>query len=148
MIGMTMIESLTAMAGEQEGTAFLHYDSTGRIVQIGKCHASDLDLQVVPGLTRLDNAPATFADLTNSYIHNGVVTPRPTLEGFDKTSIAPDGLDTATMIVPPGCVANVNGEDYVVDDGVLEIGSTYFGLYVVKIDHWPFMPFKEVVTCA
>lgn len=124
---------------------YVLYDNKGMIVSYGQAPTLTMAMaQVRLGLT--------FAEMEypgeEYYIHNGEVMPRPTLEGFDKTSIAPDGIDTATMIVPPGCVANVNGEDYVIDDGTLEIVAAYPGLYVVKINHWPFMSFEETVTCA
>ena len=85
------------------------------------------------------------------YVSDGVVTDRPLLPvSVSKTEIEADDVDVAMIEgLPQPCTVKVDGIDYVVEEGVLEIGSPMPATYTIEIDHWPYLPFKtEVVAHA
>lgn len=74
---------------------------------------------------------------------------RPTLAGFDKTTIAADGVDEAVLSgIPDPCTVLIDGQPHEITGNELRISSTTTASYRVAIDHWPHMPFRAVVTAA
>lgn len=75
------------------------------------------------------------------------VLPRPELSGFDRTAVAAG--EVLTMTAPEGCVVIVDGTPYPPQSGgTLAIRFDHPGVYVVEIDHFPFLPFRAEITCS
>lgn len=67
------------------------------------------------------------------YVLNGVIVQRPIL-AFDKTSIAADDTDTATLAgLPDPCTVSIDGTEYEVTGGTLEVTSPLPATYHVEI---------------
>lgn len=91
----------------------------------------------------------TAGDPGAQWVSGGVVTERPTLPGFDKTSIAADGTDTAKLTgLPIPCTVVVDGDPITVEDGELWISSTTAATYAVEVEAFPFLPYRAEVTAA
>jgi len=125
------------------------YDpATGRIIRFGGCPASMVAIQAGPGETVLEVPETTvFNDITH-YIVAGVVTPRPSLT-LDKTAIAANGLDTATLSgLPNPCTIFVDGTSQTVTDGVLELSATIAETWTIEVNQFPLRPFKATVAAS
>lgn len=93
----------------------------------------------------VDTAPA----LSTDYVLAGIVTPRPVLPGFDKTSILADGTDTATLSgLPDPCIVHVNGATHSITGGTLELDADYPGIYQVEIREFPYRDFIQEITAT
>ena len=66
-----------------------------------------------------------------------MLTPRP-VAGFDKTTIAADGVDVAVLEMPGPFTATVDGVAHAVTDR-LEIASDMPATYRVEVDHFPYL---------
>lgn len=123
---------------------FVGYDpDTGRIIQIGVCPAGDLEMQAI-GMSVLQGT----ADLELDYVVNGEVVRRPDLPGFDKLTIQADDTDAAVLDLGEPFVATIDGTDYEVVDGCLEITSPMPAIYEVEINHFPYLPYKAKVVAS
>lgn len=78
---------------------------------------------------------------------DGAFVERPRLAGFDKTAIAVGG-DVARIVLPDPCAVTIDGVTHTVTGGVLELSAAVPGSYSITINHWPYMPFEETVTCT
>ena len=88
------------------------------------------------------------ATAAGHYLRDGEIVPRPTL-GFDKTSIAADGEDLATLAapLPPGAIVEIDGARVEVD-GALQIASDMPATYRVEIDAFPYRFFTAEITAT
>ena len=77
------------------------------------------------------------------------LVPRPEIQ-IDKQTIAPDGVDTATVSgLPDPCRVQIDGEAYEVTGGTLELQTDQPGAYTIKItddDAFPAQAFQTQVT--
>lgn len=80
-------------------------------------------------------------------VADGAFVARPRLSGFDRTNIVVGG-DRARMVLPDPCTVTIDGVTHTVTGGVLELSAATPGLYRITINHWPYMPFEETVTCT
>lgn len=130
---------------------FIVYDpATGKIYSHGYCPPDQVAIQAQPPheVIVVEDGDTDF-DL--HYVVEGERAARPAFPvDFDKTEILADDTDVATMSgLPQPCVVKVDGEEYIVSDGVLEISSPMPATYVVEIDHWPYLPYRtEIVAHA
>lgn len=125
---------------------FSVYDlASGRVLWNGSCtQPEDIQLQVTEEWGVIEK---TIDPQTHYIAPSGEELDRPSLEGFDKTAILADDADTAKIEgLPIPCVVRVDGIDYVVADGTFELTSSMPASYVVEIDHFPYLPFKQEIT--
>jgi hypothetical protein len=83
---------------------------------------------------------------TLCYCPDGVLTERPTM-AFDRTTIAADGEDTATLAIPGRFTVTVDGVEHEVEDEV-EIASAMPATYRVTVDHFPWLPIDVEIVAA
>lgn len=123
---------------------YILYSPLGEIVSYGQAPSVDMALHQVR-----QNTNISFTKFRGEQymIVNDEHVLRPVFESFDKTTINADGVDVATMNVPIGCEISINGISHTNDDGTLELVAKYPGEYTIEINHWPYMPFKQVITC-
>lgn len=112
----------------------LTYREAGnRDALLGRAYAVEAD--------RLRGLLARFAidsdDAMQAEIKLAKVLSRSTFPGaWDKTVIAADGVDAATLSgIPTGTEIIVDGYSYAVDDGVFELVSSTVGAYLVEARH-------------
>ena len=88
------------------------------------------------------------ASAAGHYLRDGEIVPRPTL-AFDKTAIAADGEDLATLAapLPPGAIVEIDGARVEVD-GALQIASDMPATYRVEIDGFPYRFFSAEITAT
>ena len=78
-----------------------------------------------------------------------MVRPRPVLPDFDRTAIAADGVDTATLSgLPADAIVCVDGVAQAVAGGTLEIVAAWPGAYVVEVEAFPYLPLKRTVVAT
>jgi hypothetical protein len=80
------------------------------------------------------------------YAPGGVLTPRPAA-GFDKLTIAADGIDVAVLEMPGPFTATIDGVAHAVTD-LLEIASEMPATYRVEVDHFPWLPLDVEIVAA
>lgn len=78
----------------------------------------------------------------------GELVQRPRIDGFGKSVIAANGIDETSMAVPAGATVKIDGTGHVIDDGELVLASLSPGVWTVEIDHWPYLPYRGIVTCV
>ena len=124
----------------------LVYDAaTGRIEFIVTCATlATAELQAGDGQGVLVTDDGDGGELF--YCPGGVLTARPTL-AFDKTAIAADGSDVATLAIDGPFTVTIDGVEYEVED-VLEIASDMPATYRVEIDHFPYLPLDVEIVAA
>jgi hypothetical protein len=83
---------------------------------------------------------------TLCYCPEGVLTERPAV-AFDKTTIAADCVDTATLAIPGRFTVTVDGVEHAVED-VVEIASAMPATYRVTVDHFPWLPIDVEIVAA
>lgn len=129
---------------------YLEYDtSTGRIEANG---SADL---LIDAQASLNSGKSILLHLQGSpdtqYVLGGSVVPRPVL-AFDKTSIAADDTDTATLTgLPDPCTVSIDGTEYEVTGGTLEITSALPAIYQIEITDeaaFPAQAFSGVVEAV
>ncbi len=129
------------------GRYVLYSPQTGLIRQVMDIADDEADLYEQP-----DGAvmPVTASpELERDYVLDGVVIPRPTLSAFDKTSIAADGIDTATLSgLPDPCTILINGQEHTVTGGTLDLDADRPGTYRVEIRHFPYRDFAQEITAT
>lgn len=66
----------------------------------------------------------------------------------DKTTIAADGTDSATITgLPDPVMVMIDGERHEVTGGVLELTADVPSTYRLAVDHWPYLPWVlEIVA--
>lgn len=121
--------------------------ASGQCVGAATAQDGTVDLYKTDNNTVIETA--TLLDMGQFYLVAGVITQRPALTGFDKTSIAANGTDDATIKdLPNPCTVAVNGVDHVVTDGEFILSASTTGNMNVVIDCFPYLSFSEVITCA
>ncbi|MGF7174726.1 hypothetical protein [Azospirillum doebereinerae] len=128
----------------------VHYDpATGRIAQVAQLGQVEADFLKVPGCAALRMPANPQRDWVNITLAEPAVEPRPTLTGFDRTTIAADGMEKASLNgLPVPCAVTIDGIVHTVTTGELAISAAYLGEYRIEIDHFPYFPFTETVTCT
>ena len=99
-----------------------------------------------PATARACSSPTTATAARCFYCPGGVLTARPTL-AFDKTAIAADGIDVATLAIDGAFTVTIDGTEYEVED-VLEIASDMPATYRVEVDHFPYLPLDVEIVAA
>lgn len=124
---------------------------TGQIMQCMNIPSDEAPLYERPNeipavqVMACNAAPDMFGD----YVVGGAVVQRPTLPSFDKTSILANGSDTATLSgLPDPCTVLVNGQEYIVTGGTLELDAGYPGTYRVEIRHFPYRDFVQEIIAT
>lgn len=124
---------------------FIIYDpSDGFILQVGQTDPQGALYMQAENPYMLIGATGHW---DTHYVKNGALIERPTAT-FDKTTIAADGEDYATLILPEPFAATINGAVYDVPDGVLKVGHTEPGSIRVQIDHWPWRKVDVVLEAV
>jgi hypothetical protein len=120
---------------------------TGLIRQVMDISPDEANLYEEPGWSVMAvDAPPT---LSTDYVLGGTVTPRPTLPAFDKTSILANGTDTATLsTLPDPCAVTVNGVEFSITGGTLELDADYPGTYRVEIRQFPYRDFVQEIIAT
>lgn len=118
----------------------------GRILRTGRSMSEERALAQGPeGCVLLD----VTADDVNDYVVDGVVTPRPELPEFDKYEILADDTDVATIVLPPGSIVTLDGEQYVIEDGMFEFAADVAASYEIKISNaWPYQDGSCVIEAV
>lgn len=82
--------------------------------------------------------------LSSYYVLEGVLTARPTLDL--PTSLDMTVGDTTSLPVPTGATVILNGEQFTVDDGLLELEADIATEYSLRVMSFPYMPHDIEVT--
>lgn len=139
--------------------------ATGRIVSTGRApgfpsaatqpwgdHLGWLPVSADETADWVDPAGSTsFMDETETFVTlPGTATPRPDLPRFDKTAIAADGLDAATLAgLPDGATVSVDGgEPQDLANDTLSIVATMPASYRVVVSRWPYLDYGETIVAA
>jgi hypothetical protein len=112
-------------------------DAGNRNALLGRAYAVEADrLRGLLSRYALDSSQALDAE-----VRLAKVVARSTFPGgWDKTEIAADGVDTATLAdVPIGTEVIVDGTAYAVDDGSFELVASTAGAYHVEAKHPRYM---------
>ena len=127
---------------------YVKYEAnTGRIFSSGECLREALERQHTGPHPYLITEEAHGWE--TNYVSNGVVVPRPVFSGFNKTTVPADGKSVTKMTgIPEGCVVRIDGVEYTVDDGEIKLTFDTPGNYIVQIDHFPYMPFKQGILAT
>jgi hypothetical protein len=126
-------------------THFTQYDpDTGRILAVGWTATSVFEeMQLQPGTHYL----AAESRLAVDYVLDGQIVERPVLAGFDKTSIAADGIDEAIMVLPEPMTVIIDGVGHALS-GSVELSADMPATYVIEIDHFPYLPFRTEIAAT
>ena len=75
---------------------------------------------------------------------------RPTFSAFDKTEIAADGQDAATLSnLPAGTEVTVDdAKSWTVDDGVFAFSTNMPATYTVRVENWPHQVYEAEITAT
>lgn len=122
---------------------------TGRILRSGLCPQNMVEHQAQAGEIAVESEDDGIDD-SLQYVVDGAIVMRPSLPGFDKTTITADGEDAATMTVPVGShveiVAVASG---VCEDGIVEITADLPDSYTVRVtDCWPYLDGEFVIEAV
>lgn len=86
-------------------------------------------------------------DIISDYVKDGLITKRPIMNVPSSVSLKPDGIDTVTVTgLPAGVTVVVDGQTYLIEDGVLEITCDTPSNYAINLSVWPYMPAQIQVT--
>lgn len=113
---------------------YVVHDGTGKIIQSGQA----LYLAAVDFAANEENVVLGEGNGGSHYVSGGAITPRPTFTGFDKTSIAADGEDAATMVLPVAAIVTVDGVEYDAPAGPFEFVAEMAGTYHVTVSSFPY----------
>lgn len=108
------------------------YDQEGRIRQSGSS-SNRASVAAPPGLyvIETDHKP----DPATEYILGDTLVDRAILPDFDKTEIAADDIDVATIIgLPDPCIVSIDGVEHTITGGSIELASSMPATYEVSID--------------
>lgn len=104
--------------------------NTGEITQYGTMQNELFELEESVVIGSYNN--------TEFYINNGIATLRPVL-ALSKTSIAADGIDTATATgLPIPFAVDIDGEEIEINDGVFDFCHTIPGTYTITPRTFPY----------
>lgn len=138
-------------------TPFIVYDaSTGLIKRIGSAMAADGGAGMASAQAGAGEAVlvGVSANPETDYVDvaTGTIKPRPALSlTIDKTTIAADGVDAATISgIPAGARYAILGTSLggTVNDGTLEVTSTKKGRMEVIIEHPPAIPWRKEILAV
>ena len=74
---------------------------------------------------------------------------RPTIQCPPLTNVAANDTDLFTISnLPRPCIVSIDGIPYEIDDGKFEFTTSMPGVYVIEIDHFPYLPFRAEVTAT
>lgn len=122
---------------------------TGRILRSGMCPQNMVEQQAQDDEIAVESEDDGIDD-SLQYVVDGEIVMRPTLPGFDKTTITADGEDAATMIVPIGSHVEIVGvASGVCEDGEVEITADLPDTYTVRITNcWPYLDGEFVIQAV
>lgn len=64
-----------------------------------------------------------------------------------KTTVTADGVDEAVVSgVPEGLSVLIDGTSYTSDGAPLELSFSVPGTYLISVNQWPWMPWKQEIT--
>jgi hypothetical protein len=108
-----------------------------------------------PGVSAIESVGEFGDDGSAQYLPGGVLTARPaTACTLDKSTIAANGLDTATLSgIPSGAAVSVTDQNgtttYTVNDGALEITADEPGTITITVTPaFPYKPLTVTVTAS
>jgi hypothetical protein len=87
-------------------------------------------------------------DTGTNWVVSGAVAERPVIAGFDTLAIAADDTDVATLDLEEPFTAVIDGVEYEVATGLLELASPMPASYTVVITHWPYQDFTATVVAT
>ena len=126
---------------------FVIYDiTTGEIVNGINCLPDQMEQNVEIGQGFIE--VTAFIDDAENYVLAGVITPKPPVTAsIDKTTIAPDGVDTVTVTgIPMGSHVTIKGpvsQTGTINDGVASITVNLPGTYVITIEAFPYLKWEN-----
>ncbi|ESY35779.1 hypothetical protein NKK48_01625 [Mesorhizobium sp. C386A] len=84
--------------------------------------------------------------LTEDYILDGAITPRPVFDVPDEIELIADGIDVKTFAVPDPCEARLDGEPMTITGGRLDLSSDMPAEYTLELIQWPYIEKTVKVT--
>ncbi|WP_353640748.1 hypothetical protein [Mesorhizobium sp. WSM2239] len=118
--------------------------ATGEILRSGLCQSDVVDLQATDPLTQ--GVLAEASDDIIHYVLAGVKTLRPAFS-ISKTEIAADDIDEAVIAgLPDPVEVAIDSVTHTIEGGTLTLSSPMPATYMVKINHWPYLPFTAQIT--
>lgn len=122
---------------EVSAVRYIRYDlTTGQILSWGSVPSTFLSMQERPGQGVLE------ADVTAETHYIDILTLQPHLLGVMALSVSGGTISS----IPIGSFAEIDGTQYAVNDGVLEISSPVSITKTVKITHPHYQPTTVEVT--
>lgn len=74
---------------------------------------------------------------------------RPIIEAPANTSLSANGEDFIRLAgLPDPCVLSVDGVEHEITGGELDFQTDAPGSYSLRIDHWPFMPWRVEILAS
>ena len=119
-----------------------HDPDTGRIIGQGMTQRVAWDYH----RTTIPSVEGTGAPDTH-YVLDGVITARPVLAGFDKTTIVADGEDEASITLPEPMNVEIDEVTHEVTD-TLAISSDMPATYRVRIEHFPWQTYETEIVAT
>jgi hypothetical protein len=125
---------------------FIIYDSGGRILRTGSCPPRDFILQAQTG----ENVLEGEADDLAQYVSGGQVTDKAAMGALiDKIAVTADGADFCTISnLPDPCEVFINGARNAITGGSAEITVDTPGIYAVRVEAFPYLPYEVEVTAS
>ena len=122
---------------------FVEYKlSNGQILGRGQALARNMPQTLAGGVKGFLIVPnASLVDVDRAYVKGGQLVARPALPIPENRRVKADGQETIRFAVPPGTIAEIDGEEHVIEDGIFEFSATVPDTYKVKIrECFPFLP--------
>jgi len=104
----------------------------------------------VSGYAVLQMKVPAYADQHYVDTDTSEIKQRPTFSAFDKTEIAADGQDAATLEnLPAGTTVTVDdAKTWTVDDGVFAFSTNTPATYTVRVENWPHQVYEAEITAT
>ena len=116
-----------------EMVTFTTYDSAGALGAIITCPSNDVAANTPPGFMRITGA----WDGRFYWVSNGAAV----LRGVMSPVVS--GRTVSNLPIP--CTTTIEGVEYLINDGVLELSATLPGPYGVLFEAVPFLPCEVIV---
>ena len=122
---------------------YVVFNDSGLIIRSGSCYPNELWLQAFQASesvlehTDLVAFGTHYVDVYDYF----AIKKCPTFnESTNKLTMVSDGVDSIIISgIPIGTVVSVDGENYVVDDGIIKLTVKFPGVYKVKLSGFPYL---------